>query len=72
MECGSRNAKRRGRVGFCWAKMRWVFSGEAVTQESLGSSPRNSAPKKSIALKARFQSGRRNTIQFILVTRFQR
>jgi hypothetical protein len=38
----------------CGARMRWVFSGEAVTQESLGHSPRNSAPRKRIALKARF------------------
>jgi hypothetical protein len=28
-----------GFVGLCWAKMRWVFSGEAVNQESLGAAP---------------------------------
>jgi len=28
-----------GLVGLCWAKMRWVFSGEAATQESLGLRP---------------------------------
>jgi hypothetical protein len=29
----------RGYFGLCWAKMCWAFSGEAVTQESLGRSP---------------------------------
>jgi hypothetical protein len=35
---------------------------EAVSQESLGRSPRNSALKKSIALKARFNPDRRSAI----------
>jgi hypothetical protein len=28
-----------GRAGLCWAKMRWVFSGEAVTQSNPSPSP---------------------------------
>jgi hypothetical protein len=27
---------RKGVIGLCWAKVRWVFSGQAATQESLG------------------------------------
>jgi hypothetical protein len=47
-------------------------SGEAVAQESLGRSPRNSAPKKSIALKARFNPAGETPSGSRLVTRFQR
>jgi len=48
------------------------FSGEAVTQGSLGHSPRNSAPKKSIALKARFNLAGETPYGSRLVMRFQR
>ena len=51
---------------------RRVFSGEAATQESLGRSPRNSVPKKSIALKARFNPAGETPYGSGLVTRFQR
>jgi hypothetical protein len=45
---------------------------EAVTQESLGRSPRKSDPKKSIALKARFNPAGETPYGSRLVTRFQR
>jgi hypothetical protein len=48
------------------------FSGEAVTQESLGRSPWKSAPKKSIAMKARFNPAEETPCGSPLVTRFQR
>ncbi len=51
--------------------MRWVFSGEAVTQESLGRSPRKSNTRKSIALKARFNPAGETPYGSRLVTRFQ-
>ena len=50
-----------GPVGLCYAKMDWVFSGEAVTQESLGLRPRNSAQEEH-STESALQSGRRNTI----------
>jgi hypothetical protein len=37
--------------------MRWVFSGEAVTEESLGRSPTNSAPQEEHSAESAFQSG---------------
>jgi hypothetical protein len=45
---------------------------EAVTQESLGRSPRKSDPRKSIALKARFNPAGETPYGSRLVTRFQR
>jgi hypothetical protein len=45
---------------------------EAVTQESLGRSPRKSDPKKSIGLKARFNPAGETPYGSRLVTRFQR
>jgi hypothetical protein len=43
-------------------KIRCVSSGKAAIQESLECGPRNSVPKKSLALKARFNSDQRNTV----------
>jgi hypothetical protein len=48
------------------------FGGEAVTQESMWRSRRNSAPKKSIALKARLKPGGETPNRSRLVTRFER
>jgi len=52
--------------------MRWIFSGEAATQESLGRSPRLSALRKSIALKARFNPAGETPDGSGLFARFQR
>jgi hypothetical protein len=51
--------------------MHWVFSGEAVSHESLGAAL-GIQPKKSIALKARFNPAGETPYGSRLVTRFQR
>src|SRR5882724_9992208 len=64
LEASAKRGARRQEIG--------IFSGEAVTQGSLGHSPRNSAPKKSIALKARFNLAGETPYGSRLVMRFQR
>jgi hypothetical protein len=49
---GDRHSVPEGLVGLCWAKMRWVFTGEAVTQESLGAAL-GAKISSVLALKAR-------------------
>jgi ubiquinone/menaquinone biosynthesis C-methylase UbiE len=48
------------------------FSGEAVIQESLGRSPRNSAPQREPSAESAYQSGRKTRCRSRFLARFQR